>query len=154
MDDLDRTYLFGAHCYRVPSPPLEQVVEDMTTMKHLGMNLANFQISWSWCNPREGEYDFSDLSTLLSKSAEIGLFASITLTMEQMPKWVWDKHPDCRLVNARGQIHHDPSQYVMPADGKPGPCWDHTGAREEAERFLQGLLDAVRGFPHLAYWNL
>jgi len=26
--------------------------------------------------------------------------------------------------------------------------------REEAERFLQGLLDAVRGFPHLAYWNL
>jgi len=41
MADLSGTYLFGAHCYRVPSPPLEDVFADMATMKRLGMNLAN-----------------------------------------------------------------------------------------------------------------
>ena len=154
MDDLDRIYLFGAHCYRVPSPPLGQVVEDMQTMKRLGMNLANFQISWSWCNPDDGKYDFGDLVTLLAESDRIGLFASITLTMEQMPKWVWDTYPDCRLMNARGNRIEDPTQYVLPADGKPGPCWDHTGVRREARRFLDALMETTRGFKHIAYWNL
>jgi beta-galactosidase len=154
MIDLSGVFLYGAHVYRVPSPPIDGVVEDLATMKRLGMNHANIQLSWSWCNPDDGAYDFDDILRLLSACRDLDLMASITLTLEQMPKWVWDRYPSARLVNALGQSIEDPTQYIMPCDGKPGPCWDHEGVQREVRAFLRMLVEAVADFENLVYWNL
>jgi len=148
------TYILGAHVYRVPPPELENVLADMATMKKLGMNLINIQEVWSWDNPREGEYDFRHLTALLEEARDLGLLAAVTTTIENVPKWVWDKYPDCRLLNAQNQPHIDPTQYVMPYDGKPGPCWDHAGVKKEAEKFFQAIAKATEPFDNMIYWNV
>ncbi len=151
---LDNTFLFGAHVYRVPPPEPNNVLADMATMKSLGMNLANIQESWAWDNPQEGEYDFSHLVTLVEEAQRLGLMVSVTVTMEIVPKWVWDKYPDCRLLNAYNEPYEDPTPYVMPADGKPGPCWDHEGIKREAEVFLHEIAKIMAPYEHMIYWNV
>ena len=153
-DRLRSSYLVGAHVYRAPPPEMENVFADMATMKKLGMNLVNIQEVWSWDNPREDQYDFSHLVALLKKAQELGLLASVTTTLENVPKWVWDKYPDCRILNAQNQPQIDPSQYVMPSDGKPGPCWDHAGVKREAEEFLRAIAETVKPFDNMLYWNV
>ena len=154
MKNLPDSFLFGAHVYRVPPSPLADVFADLATMKKLGMNLVNIQESWSWDNPREGQYDFADMIALVEEAGRLGLGCSINLTMEQMPKWVWDKYPDCRLLDAADQPHNDPTQYLLPSDGKPGPCWNHAGVRHAAETFLQELVRRLDGYEQLLYWNV
>jgi len=151
---LSHPYFFGAHIYRVPSLDMDSVLADMATMKELGMNLVNIQETWAWDNPREDKYDFSNLKTLVEEARKLDLMASITVTMEVMPKWVWDAYPDCRLLNASNQPYEDPTQYVMPADGKPGPCWDHPGVQKEAERFLARIAEEMSAYENVVYWNV
>ena len=153
-ESLDDIYLFGAHVYRVPPPPLADVFEDLAVMKTLGMNLANIQETWAWDNPRENEYDFSNLIAIVEEVRRLGLKASVTVTLEVAPKWVWDKYPDARLLNAYNEPYEDPTQYVMPADGKPGPCWDHEGVKREAETFLHKIAEAMRPYENMVYWNV
>jgi beta-galactosidase len=147
-------YLFGAHVYREPVHSLDSVRHDMTVMRDLGMNIANLQISWAWCNPSSEQYDFDELDTLIEEADRLGLGVAISPTMCQVPAWIWAEHPEARPVNALGQPIIDPTQYVMPADGKPGPCWDYAPVRELAEQFLSRLVQHVSRFENLVYWDV
>ena len=127
---------FGTHFYREPGLPLPELKRDMRTMKGLGFNMLKIQESWAIDNPREDEINLSTMEELLAEANQLNLYVYLGITMEQMPAWVWKKYPDCRLVNALDEPYNDPTQYLLPSDGKPGPCWDHPGARREAEKFL------------------
>lgn len=144
---------FGTHFYREPALPLEELKRDMRTMKKLGFNTLKIQESWAIDNPREGEINLSTMEELIAEANQLNLYIYFGITMEQMPAWVWKKYPDCRLVNAFGEPHNDSTQYLIPADGKPGPCWDHPGARETTEKFMAKLARSLGRFDNIIVWN-
>jgi beta-galactosidase len=144
---------FGTHVYREPYQDQEELFADLPLLQRLGFNMIKIQESWSVDEPREGEYDFERIERLIRHAAGLGLGIYLGLTMEQAPAWLWTKHPDCRMVYANGLPHNDPTQYLLPADSKPGPCWDHPEARRAAERFIAECARRLGRFDNLWVWN-
>ena len=61
--------------------------------------------------------------------------------------------PDCHFVYSDGRPHNQPTQYTIPMDGKPGPCWDHPGARAAASRFIGELARTLGQYKNIWAWN-
>lgn len=148
-----RVFPLGTHVYREPHQDREELLADLPILKRLGFNMIKIQESWALDEPREGEVDLSNVERLVARAGELGLGVYLGLTMEQAPAWMWRKFPDCRLVYASGLPHNDPTQYLLPADGKPGPCWDHPGARAAAEQFIGTLVRRLGRFDAIWAWN-
>ncbi|MCK4308214.1 beta-galactosidase [candidate division WOR-3 bacterium] len=130
---------YGTHIYRVPNLPVQQLKKDMVLLKKLGFNMIKIQESWNHDEPKEGEVDLSDIEELIKEAEKLGLFVYFGVTMEQAPAWLWKKYPGCRPVYNTGEPHNDHTQYLIPGDGKPGPCWDNPKARKSGERFISIL---------------
>ena len=47
-----------------------------------------------------------------------------------------------------------PPCMYCPADGKPGPCWHHPGAREAAIRFIEAVGREIGKYDNIRVWNL
>jgi len=149
----NNVFPIGTHVYREPHPPLEEILADLPLLKKLGFNMIKVQESWAIDEPREGEIDFSQIAKVIAYADELNLGVYLGLTMEQAPAWLWKKYPDCLMVYADGQQCNDPTQYLLPNDGKPGPCWDHPSARESGERFLAELVKQLGRFNNIRVWN-
>jgi beta-galactosidase len=144
---------FGTHVYREPFKDYDQLLSDLPVLKRVGFNMIKIQESWAIDEPAEGVYDFRRIERLIAAAAELDLGVYLGLTMEQAPAWMWVKHPDAVMLDSAGAPLRDPTQYCMPADAKPGPCWDHPGAREAAERFMSELVQRLGRFDNLWTWN-
>ncbi len=144
---------FGTHVYREPCLDLDAVLRDLPLLKDYGFNMIKIQEHWSADESREGEYDFSRVERLVQRAAELDLGVYLGLTMEQAPAWIWRKYPDCHFVYSDGRRHNQPTQYTIPMDGKPGPCWDHPGVREAASRFIAALAQTLGKYKNIWAWN-
>lgn len=153
-DNTCNPFVFGAHIYRVPSLPIQELKQDIRTLKELGFNTVKLQVSWSIVEQQEEEIDLGEVEELITEARSVGIKVYLGITMEQVPMWAWRKYPDCRLVNGVGQPHNDPTQYLLPADGKPGPCWDHPGIRQEADRFLSTLTQRLCQYENIVVWHV
>ena len=145
---------FGTHVYREPSLPFEQIRADLPLLKRLGFNMIKIQESWAIDERKEGEISLDNVLRVVSDAHDNGLYVYFGVTMEQAPAWFWQKYPDAYLVYNTGEKHFDQLQYVIPADGKPGPCWHHPGAREAATRFLEVVGREVGRFDNILAWNV
>lgn len=143
----------GTHVYREPCQDQEELMHDLPILKQLGFNMIKIQESWAIDEPAEGVYDFSRIERLISRAGDLGLGVYLGLTMEQAPAWFWQKYPDSHLVYANGLAHNDSTQYCLPADGKPGPCWDNPDARACGERFVAELARRLGGYDNIWAWN-
>ena len=144
---------FGTHVYREPCLDLDAVLRDLPLLKSYGFNMIKIQEHWSADESREGVYDFSRVERLVRRADELDLSVYLGLTMEQAPAWVWHKFPDCHFVYSDGRRHNQPTQYTIPMDGKPGPCWDHPGVREAAARFIAELARRIGKYKNIWAWN-
>lgn len=144
---------FGTHVYREPCLDLDGVLRDLPLLKQYGFNMIKIQEHWSADERREGECDFSRVEQVLRRADELDLGVYLGLTMEQAPAWVWRKFPDCHFVYSDGRRHNQPTQYTIPMDGKPGPCWDHPGVREAAARFIGELARRLGKYKNIWAWN-
>ena len=151
--DFGGRFPLGTHVYREPCLDLEGVLADLPLLKGLGFNMIKIQEHWSTDEPEEGRYEFGRVDRLIARAGEVGLGVYLGLTMEQAPTWLWRKYPDCHLVGADGRSNMQPTQYTIPMDGKPGPCWDHPGARAAAERFIAELARILGRHDNIWAWN-
>jgi beta-galactosidase len=149
-----KIFPFSTHFYREPSRPLEELLHDMHIVKRLGFNTIKIQESWCIDEKREGEIDLGKVEALVEEAEKLGLYVYFGVTMEQAPAWLWRKYPDCRMVYSTGERHEDPTQYLLPADGKPGFCWDHPGARESALRFIAEVAKRIGRYDNILVWNV
>lgn len=101
--------------------------------------MIKIQEVWAYDERREGEIDLSKVSQIVSDARQSGLRVYFGVTMENAPSWLWKKYPDAAMVYNTGEPHYDPTPYVLPSDGKPGPCWHHPQAREAAIRFIEAV---------------
>lgn len=101
----------------------------------------------------EGQYDFSKYEELIEYAARLDLGIYLGLTCEQAPGWLYQKHPDCRMVGRDGRAIVYEAQATTPADGKPGPCFDHPGAMSDQLRFIRRMVETLGRYENLNVWN-
>ncbi|MBO3804249.1 MAG: beta-galactosidase [Candidatus Brockarchaeota archaeon] len=149
-----RVFPFGTHFYREPSRSIEELRHDILIVKNLGFNMIKVQESWSMDEKVEGKIDLRKVDAIIDEAERLGLYVYFGVTMEQAPAWLWRKYPDCRMVYSTGEKHEDPQQYLLPGDGKPGPCWDHPGAREAGYRFVSEVARVIGRHDNILVWNV
>jgi len=153
LEQLDETFLLGSHLAREPMPPFEELKRDMETLKKNGFNLIKLQEHWAIDEPEEGQYDFSKYEALIEHAKSLDMYVYLGLTCEQAPVWLFEKYPDCRMVGRNGlPISHE-AQATYPADGKPGPCFDHPGAMAAQRKFIKKLVEALGKYDNVLVWN-
>jgi beta-galactosidase len=145
---------FGTHVYREPSLPLEQIRADLPLLKRLGFNMIKVQECWANDEQQAGMVNLSKVARVVSDARDYGLRVYFGVTMELAPAWLWMKFPDAYLLYETGQAHNDQLQYVIPADGKPGPCWHHPGAREAAIQFIETVGKQIGKYENVLAWNV
>jgi len=148
-----KRFLLGSHLCREPMPAMSELKRDMENLRARGFNLVKLQEHWMVDEPQEGAYDFSRYEELIDHAAGLDMQVYLGLTCEQAPHWLWEKHPECRMVCRDGTPMAVEAQLTLPADGKPGPCYDHGGARTDMCRFITRLVEVLGRFDNLAYWN-
>ena len=82
-------------------------------------------------------------TALENYAAALDLGVYFGLSCEQAPAWLWRKYPGCRMVGRNGLPIAYEAQSAVPADGKPGPCYDHPGAMADQVRFIQALVHCL-----------
>lgn len=126
----------------------------MRVVKQPGFNAIKLQESWCIDEKREREINLKKVEALVEEAERLGLYVHFGVTVEQAPAWLWRKYPDCRMVYSTGEKHEDPMQYLLPYDGKPGPCWDHPGARAAGARFIAELARRLGRYDNILEWNI
>ncbi len=145
---------YGTHVYREPSLPLEQLRADFPVLKRLGFTMIKIQESWNYDEAKEGEINLSRVAQVVADAKQNNLLVYFGVTMEQAPAWLWRKYPDCTMRYENNQPVIDPTQYLLPNDGKPGPCWNHPGAREAAIHFIEAVGREIGQYDNILVWNV
>ncbi len=148
-----KCFPFGTHLCREPMPSMREMKNDMELMKKSGFNLIKLQEIWAVDEPKEGQFDFSKYEELIDHAAKLQLGVYLGLTCEQAPNWLWEKHPGCRMIGKNGIPIAYQAQFTLPADGKPGPCYDHAGAMDDQLRFITKLVSELGKFENIVVWN-
>jgi len=153
-EEFGRVFPLGSHLCREPMPPMPEMKRDMELLKKHGFNLIKLEEHWMIDEPREGEYDFSRYEELIAHAAKLDLGVYLGLTCEQAPHWLYEKHPDCRMVRRDGVVVVMEGQTpVSGSDGKPGPCFDHPGAMSDQLRFISALVKTLGRFENVVVWD-
>jgi beta-galactosidase len=153
IEKFSKLFPLGTHLCREPMPSMAEMKRDMDLMKNNGFNLIKLQENWMLDEPEEGKYDFSKYAELIEHAAKLDLGIYLGLTCEQAPNWLWRKHPDARMVGRDGLPAAYQAQSTLPADGKPGPCYDHPGAMADQLRFIKRLVADLGKFENIVVWN-
>ena len=152
-DQFQKIFPLGSHLCREPMPPMPELKHDMEILKDQGFNLVKLQEHWMVDEPEEGQYDFSRYEELIEHAASLDMGVYLGLTCEQAPPWLYVKHPQCRMVGRNGQVVMYEASTTLPADGKPGPCYDHPGAMADQCRFITQLVKTLGRYENLVIWN-
>ena len=153
LGQLDDQFLLGSHLAREPMPSMSELKRDMELLKSKGFNLIKLQEHWAIDEPVEGQFDFSKYEELIKHAKSLDMYVYLGLTCEQAPVWLFDKYPDCHMIGRNGlPIVHE-AQATYPADGKPGPCFDHPGAMAAQKRFIKKLIETLGKYDNVLVWN-
>ena len=148
-----RLFPFGSHLCREPMPSMTELKKDMENLKRHGFNLIKLQEHWGLDEPREGVLDFSRYEELIEYAGRLDLGIYLGLTCEQAPAWLFQKYPDCRMVGKNGVPIAYEATGTLPADGKPGPCYDHPQSMEAQLRFIESLVKTLGRHENIVVWN-
>lgn len=143
----------GSHLCREPMPAMSELIRDMENLKRHGFNLIKLQESWLTDEPEEGHYDFSVSEELIAHAAKLDMGVYFGLSMEHAPAWLWQKYPDSRMIARDGNPMLYEAQLTIPADGKPGPCFDDPGAMQAQLRFIDKLVRTLGKHENIVVWN-
>ncbi len=153
-ESFSRLFPIGSHLCREPMPEMNEMKRDMENLKRHGFNLVKLQEQWACDEAFEGQYDFSVYEELIDHAAKLDMGVYLGFTMEQAPHWLYEKHPDCRMVRKDGvRVAYEP-QAALPSDGKPGPCFDHKAAEDESLKFLRKAVSTLGRYENIVVWNV
>ena len=146
-------YPIGSHLCRKPMPPMSEMKHDIEVLKSHGFNLIKIQAHWGLDEPTEGKIDTAAYEELIEHAAKFDMGVYMGFTNEQAPNWLWEKYPDCRMVGRNGLPVAYQAQYTLPADGKPGPCYDHAGAMATQLDFTARFVEKLSEHENIVIWN-
>ena len=151
---LPPTFLLGSHLCRVPMPATKEMLADMDNLKRHGFNLIKIQTHWAVDEPMEGKYEFERYDSLIQHAKESDMYIYLGFTLEQAPPWLYIKYPDCRMVGRNGLPIKYETFYTLPADGKPGPCFDHPAAMKKQLQYIDAFVKHFSKYENILVWNI
>jgi len=134
-------------------PPISELKHDMSVLKSKGFNLIKLQENWMLSEPIEGKFYFEKYHELIAHARKLDMGVYLGLTCEQAPNWLWEKHPNCRMIRKDGTPVAYQAQSTLSSDGKPGPCYDDPGAMAAQIRFIQKLVSELAIHENIVVWN-
>lgn len=119
---------------------------DMRRIRDSGLGIIRFgEFSWSWYEPREGEFDFGGFDRFMELAAQLGLKVVLCTPTAAPPEWFLHRYPEIRLIDQHGNPH---------PGGRHMVCYNHPKARQLAERAIVALAGRYKGHPALLGWQI
>lgn len=153
LNEFAQVFPLGSHLCREPMPLMSEMKKDMENLKRHGFNMIKMQDQWQVAEPLEGRYDSSRYEELIEHAARLDMGVFMTFVCEEAPNWLWRKHPGCRMVGRNGVPIAYEAQSDYPADGKPGPCFDHPGARADMLRYIKRQVQTLGRYENVVVWD-
>ncbi len=121
--------------------------EDMRLMKAAGCNTMSLGIfSWASLEPREGEFEFGWLDTIMDLLTKHGAYAVLATPSGSKPAWMSETYPETRRVDANGQR--------MPHGGRHNHCRTSPVYREKCALINTKLASRYKIHPALLVWHV
>jgi beta-galactosidase GanA len=114
-----------------PGEHREEWRRDLQQIRALGFNTIRCWIDWASGEPKQGDYRFETIDTLLELAEQEHLRVVIQVYMDSAPDWVGRQFPDSLYVSASGA--------VMIPESAPGYCRDHPGVGKAEVAFYEAL---------------
>ena len=125
----------------------EIIDEDMRLMKLANVNSATVGIfAWSAIEPREGEYHFEWLDTVLDKMAENGIDAILATPSGARPAWLAEKYPEVLRVNENGIRNEFGVRH--------NHCLTSPVYREKVREINRLLAERYKDHPAVKMWHI
>ena len=127
--------------------PEEVWAEDVRLMREAGVNMVSVNIfAWALLEPREGEYDFTRLDTILALLHENGIAADLATPTAAPPAWFFRQHPQALPVDRDGRrLSYGSRQTFCPSS----PAY-----REAALRIARVLGERYADHPAVVMWHI
>lgn len=121
--------------------------EDMRIAKAMGINSLSVGIfSWTALEPREGEYSFGWLDTILDMMAAQGMKAMLATPSGARPAWLSQKYPEVLRVSEDGLRNQH--------GGRHNHCLSSPVYREKVQKINTLLAERYKDHPALGAWHI
>ncbi|MFC5466840.1 beta-galactosidase [Lederbergia graminis] len=103
--DMEEKIYIGAGYY--PDHwPRERWPKDIAMMKEAGIKVLRLaELSWSFLEPTDGEFDFTWLDEFMEMASKEGIQFMLSTPFEASPPWLRKKHPEIVRTDNFGRIH-------------------------------------------------
>lgn len=126
--------------------PEAEWARDLDHIKACGIEVVRFgEFSWSWFEPREGEFQWAAYDRFVDLCQERELRLVLCTMTATLPPWLLKKHPDCRLMDADGHLCTSHRHFWS---------WNHRPSREIAQNSIRQLVRHFRGHPAIQAWQI
>jgi beta-galactosidase GanA len=146
-------FALGSQYHRPPTPKMDKWAGDFKTMEEHGFNMARGWAMWGWLNPKEGEYDFSELEKLCDLGLKHNIKIVLLVNLESTPAWLYKKYPETLYVDQKGNKVIPHTVHNTCCGGFPGHCLHWPEAREKAVEFIEALVKKFADHPALYGWE-
>lgn len=125
----------------------EIIQEDYRLMKLAGCNTFSLNIfGWSAIEPKEGEYDFGWLDTIMEDLASIGAYIILATPSGARPAWLSKKYPEVLRVDSnRQRILHGK---------RHNHCYTSKIYREKTQEINRIIAERYQDHPALIMWHI
>ena len=145
---------FGAQYYRAQTPRQDQWERDLRNFSRHGFNTIKFWAQWRWNNPREGEFDFSDLEQLMDLALHNNLRVVINVIYDCAPAWFWTKYPESAMLLNNGTSLGPRAAGFRQVGGIPGPSYHYREGIRNRLLFTEAVTQAFAEHPSLLAWDI
>ena len=129
--------------------PLEERADwdhELATIHQLGFNTVRTWVDWATSEPREGQYNFTDLKQLLELAEKHHLRVIVQIYADSAPDWVGKKFPDAEFQTATG--------VKIPSQAAPGYSFDQPGVRAAMLDFYTHVARVAAASPAFYAYDL
>ncbi|MCY7412578.1 MAG: beta-galactosidase, partial [Salinibacterium sp.] len=138
--------VFGCD-YNPEQWPAEVWNDDVALMVEAGIDLVAINIfGWATLEPREGEYDFAALDTVVALLHENGIRINLGTGTSSPPPWLSTRHPEILPIMADGTTRWP--------GGRQAWCPSSPVFREHAMRLVGKVAERYGSHPAVALWHV
>ncbi|MCS6577475.1 beta-galactosidase [Curtobacterium poinsettiae] len=122
-------------------------VEDVRLMREAGVNLVAINVfGWSHVEPRQGEYDFAALDTVIELLHGAGIGVDLGTGTASTPPWLTTRHPEVLPVVADGTTRWP--------GGRQAFCPSSPVYREHALALVRATAERYGDHPAVRLWHV
>ncbi|MBT1173193.1 beta-galactosidase [Bifidobacterium sp. MA2] len=127
--------------------PDEVVDDDIRLMREAHVNTVALAIfSWDRIEPREGEYTFDWLDSVIDRLGAAGIAVDLASATAAAPLWLYERHPEVLPVDKYGHTVNAGSRQ----------SWQPTSPvfKEYALRLCRALAEHYKDNPYVTAWHM